>query len=136
MNSLDRFLKSKTRQQSQIQKPLKHFTSFLDVSLPAHGAEVAQPGRALDPVTFVTEGEAEDRVVAGSNPALGTTTSFCISPRHGYERSVDQHATWINATNFLCSCSILPITSSVGRITALYFFNTWRALGVIGKEAS
>jgi hypothetical protein len=37
----DRFLKSKTRQQSQIQKPLKHFTSFLDVSLPAHGAEVA-----------------------------------------------------------------------------------------------
>ena len=37
----------KTRQQSQIQKPLKHFTSFLDVSLPAHGAEVAQPGRAL-----------------------------------------------------------------------------------------
>jgi len=35
-------------------------------------AEVAQPGRALDPVTSVTEGEAEDRVVAGSNPALGT----------------------------------------------------------------
>jgi len=30
----------------------------------------------------------------------------------------------------------LPITSGVGRITALYFFNIWRALGVIGKEAS
>ena len=41
------FSNPKTRQQSQIQKPLKHFTSFLDVSLPAHGAEVAQPGRAL-----------------------------------------------------------------------------------------
>ena len=39
-------------------------------------AKVAQPGRALDPVTFVTEGEAEDRVVAGSNPALGTTTAI------------------------------------------------------------
>ena len=37
------------------------------------GAEVAQPGRALDPaLLFVAEGEAEDRVVAGSNPALGT----------------------------------------------------------------
>jgi hypothetical protein len=28
----------------------------------------------------VTEGEAEDRVVAGSNPALGTTTSFRNKP--------------------------------------------------------
>jgi hypothetical protein len=37
-------------------------------------AEVAQPGRALDSIRF--EGEAEDRVVAGSNPALGTLNSF------------------------------------------------------------
>jgi len=41
MDSGDRFLKFKIRQQSQIQKPLKHFTSFLDAPLPAHGAEVA-----------------------------------------------------------------------------------------------
>ena len=45
-------------------------------------AEVAQPGRALDSVTFVAEGEAEDRVVACSNPALGTTPLIWISPRH------------------------------------------------------
>jgi hypothetical protein len=36
-------------------------------------AEVAQPGRALDSLFHTIEGEAEDRVVAGSNPALGTT---------------------------------------------------------------
>ena len=35
-------------------------------------AEVAQLGRALDS-THKVEGEAEDRVVACSNPALGTT---------------------------------------------------------------
>ncbi len=38
-------------------------------------AEVAQPGRALDSVINVAEGEAEDRVVACSNPALGTINS-------------------------------------------------------------
>ena len=37
------------------------------------GAEVAQFGRALDSTTHIVEGEAEDRVVAGSSPALGTT---------------------------------------------------------------
>lgn len=36
------------------------------------GAEVAQFGRALDSTKTVVEGEAEDRVVAGSSPALGT----------------------------------------------------------------
>jgi hypothetical protein len=36
------------------------------------GAEVAQFGRALDSTRTVVEGEAEDRVVAGSSPALGT----------------------------------------------------------------
>ena len=36
------------------------------------GAEVAQFGRALDSTTHIVEGEAEDRVVAGSSPALGT----------------------------------------------------------------
>ena len=38
-----------------------------------NGAEVAQFGRALDSTAAVVEGEAEDRVVAGSSPALGTT---------------------------------------------------------------
>ena len=38
------------------------------------GAEVAQIGRALDSTKTVVEGEAEDRVVAGSSPALGTIT--------------------------------------------------------------
>ena len=36
------------------------------------GAEVAQIGRALDSTKQIVEGEAEDRVVAGSSPALGT----------------------------------------------------------------
>jgi hypothetical protein len=36
------------------------------------GAEVAQFGRALDSTIIVVEGEAEDRVVAGSSPAPGT----------------------------------------------------------------
>ena len=35
-------------------------------------AEVAQIGRAPDSISLI-EGEAEDRVVAGSSPALGTT---------------------------------------------------------------
>ena len=62
-------------------------------SLPAHGAEVAQPGRALDLVYFsVAGGEAEDRVVAGSNPALGTTPSNFISPRHYYFRFLKNFA--------------------------------------------
>ena len=43
------------------------------------GAEVAQPGRAPDSSKFV-EGEAEDRVVAGSNLALGTPRSFRKEP--------------------------------------------------------
>ena len=37
------------------------------------GAEVAQIGRAPDSTTGVVGGEAEDRVVASSSPALGTT---------------------------------------------------------------
>ena len=37
------------------------------------GAEVAQTGRALDSTKRIVEGEAEDRVVAGSSPVLGTT---------------------------------------------------------------
>ena len=44
-------------------------------------AEVAQPGRAPDSSKF-GEGEAEDRVVAGSNLALGTSMLFFLSPRH------------------------------------------------------
>jgi hypothetical protein len=45
------------------------------------GAEVAQIGRALDSTTYIVEGEAEDRVVAGSSPALGTITlSFGKEP--------------------------------------------------------
>ena len=45
---------------------------MFDFHLRDISAEVAQPGRALDSTLFVFEGEAEDRVVAGSNPALGT----------------------------------------------------------------
>ena len=48
----------------KLKNRLRH---FLVVS-----AEVAQPGRALDSLFLNGEGEAEDRVVAGSNPALGT----------------------------------------------------------------
>jgi hypothetical protein len=36
------------------------------------GAEVAQIGRAPDSTTGIVGGEAEDRVVASSSPALGT----------------------------------------------------------------
>ena len=43
------------------------------------GAEVAQFGRALDSTTRIVEGEAEDRVVAGSSPALGTIIFFTVS---------------------------------------------------------
>ena len=42
-------------------------------------AEVAQLGRALDSIIF--EGEAEDRVVAGSSLALGTTMLIWNKPR-------------------------------------------------------
>jgi hypothetical protein len=48
-------------------KKLKNDLWFMFV-----GAEVAQIGRALDSTIFIVEGEAEDRVVAGSSPALGT----------------------------------------------------------------
>ena len=37
------------------------------------GAEVAQIGRAPDSTTAIVGGEAEDRVVASSSPARGTT---------------------------------------------------------------
>ena len=46
---------------------LKTNTRFMFMS-----AEVAQTGRAPDSIGLV-EGEAEDRVVAGSSPARGTT---------------------------------------------------------------
>ncbi len=39
-------------------------------------AAVAQTGRAPDSVEVSTEGEAEDRVVAGSSPARGTRVFF------------------------------------------------------------
>jgi hypothetical protein len=47
------------------------------------GAEVAQIGRAPDSTTGIVGGEAEDRVVASSSPALGTTLLFwnmCTNP--------------------------------------------------------
>jgi hypothetical protein len=45
------------------------------------GAEVAQIGRAPDSTADVVGGEAEDRVVASSSPALGTITlSFRKEP--------------------------------------------------------
>jgi hypothetical protein len=43
-------------------------------------AEVAQTGRAPDSIEFI-EGEAEDRAVAGSSPALGTTMLFEYKPK-------------------------------------------------------
>ena len=45
------------------------------------GAEVAQIGRAPDSTTGVVGGEAEDRVVASSSPALGTTTFNWQKPK-------------------------------------------------------
>jgi hypothetical protein len=53
----------------EFSKTLKNKMCFL-----LSGAEVAQIGRALDSTKTVVEGEAEDRVVAGSSPALGTIT--------------------------------------------------------------
>ena len=45
-----------------------------------NGAEVAQIGRALDSTKSVVEGEAEDRVVAGSSPAFGTIMLILDKP--------------------------------------------------------
>ena len=58
---------SQRRQRHIFSKSLKNKLWFL-----LSGAEVAQTGRALDS-TNIVEGEAEDRVVAGSSPVLGTT---------------------------------------------------------------
>ena len=57
-----------TRQ--SLSKSLKNKLVFM-----LSGAEVAQFGRALDSTKNIVEGEAEDRVVAGSSPALGTNNS-------------------------------------------------------------
>ena len=48
------------------------------------GAEVAQIGRAPDSTAGVVGGEAEDRVVASSSPALGTIKSFAVHERRFY----------------------------------------------------
>jgi hypothetical protein len=63
---------AQSRQRYGFSKSLKNKLWFM-----LNGAEVAQLGRALDSTASVVEGEAEDRVVAGSNPALGTTIIFC-----------------------------------------------------------
>ena len=59
---------SQRRQRHIFSKSLKNKLWFLLSS-----AEVAQTGRALDSTINIVEGEAEDRVVAGSSPVLGTT---------------------------------------------------------------
>ena len=59
---------SQRRQRHIFSKSLKNKLWFL-----LSGAEVAQTGRALDSTINIVEGEAEDRVVAGSSPVLGTT---------------------------------------------------------------
>jgi hypothetical protein len=67
---------AQSRQRHGFSKSLKNKLWFM-----LSGAEVAQIGRALDSTTRIVEGEAEDRVVAGSSPALGTTTlSFRKEP--------------------------------------------------------
>ena len=58
---------AQSRQRHRFSKSLKNKLLFM-----LSGAEVAQFGRALDSTATVVEGEAEDRVVAGSSPALGT----------------------------------------------------------------
>lgn len=64
-----------------------------------NGAEVAQFGRALDSTATVVEGEAEDRVVAGSSPALGTTMLIWNKPAtHCYLCFRNSLAPWISQT--------------------------------------
>ena len=46
------------------------------------GAEVAQIGRAPDSTMGIVGGEAEDRVVASSSPALGTTILSSMNLRY------------------------------------------------------
>lgn len=52
------------------------------------GAEVAQIGRAPDSTTAIVGGEAEDRVVASSSPALGTT-------KHSFRKEALPRKLWI-----------------------------------------
>ena len=64
-----------------------------------NGAEVAQFGRALDLTASAVEGEAEDRVVAGSSPALGTIMLIWNKPAtHCYFRFRNSLAPWISQT--------------------------------------
>jgi hypothetical protein len=64
-----------------------------------NGAEVAQFGRALDSTINFVEGEAEDRVVAGSSPALGTITLIWNKPAtHCYFRFRKSLVPWISQT--------------------------------------
>ena len=69
------------------------------------GAEVAQIGRAPDSTIGIVGGEAEDRVVASSSPALGTTLLFWNKPAtlnklalHCYFRFLKSWAPWISQT--------------------------------------
>ena len=76
-----------------------------------NGAEVAQFGRALDSTATVVEGEAEDRVVAGSSPALGTT----INLNFGYSLQEDLRITMFQISPLFV---VLVIVNSV----SLMFF--------------
>ena len=58
-------------------------------------AEVAQTGRAPDSIELI-EGEAEDRVVAGSSPALGTTMLFWHKPTPFHFYLPKQFCIWQN----------------------------------------
>jgi hypothetical protein len=63
------------------------------------GAEVAQIGRAPDSTTAIVGGEAEDRVVASSSPALGTTLLIWNkSATHCYLCFRNSLAPWISQT--------------------------------------
>jgi hypothetical protein len=59
-----------------ISKSLKNKLWFM-----LSGAEVAQIGRAPDSTATIVGGEAEDRAVASSSPALGTTMLTWQKPK-------------------------------------------------------
>ena len=79
------------------------------------GAEVAQFGRALDLTIPIVEGEAEDRVVAGSSPAFGTimliwnkpTTNCYLRFLNSLTSSISQTYSNPTSTSFLASSIVL-----------------------------
>jgi uncharacterized membrane protein YsdA (DUF1294 family) len=73
------------------------------------GAEVAQIGRAPDSTAGVVGGEAEDRVVASSSPALGTT----INLNFGYSLQENPRITMFQTPTLLVLLVIVNIFSMI-----------------------